>query len=126
MNSLSSSLIFGVTLFRNQPGIANNKILGAVGYALVATIAAIESIAAVIFGVISLPLIVLGKTEPLSQSVKWLSSSTFCLGWSIVDFFLNFFTVVLVADERSAREILESGNLMMIPQNAALYFRYQG
>jgi hypothetical protein len=116
MNSLASSLILGVTLYRNQPGISN-KCLAQVGYASTAAVATVESVAALTFCAGSLALYPL-SSAPLEQSVNWLSSSSFSIVWSATDFLLNPFVSTLVADEQSARQIANSGNLMTIPQGA--------
>jgi hypothetical protein len=116
MNSLSSGLIYGVTLYRNQPGVFN-KLTAIAGYALVAMVATAETIATLAFTLLSTIMIPFSRT-PFQLSVQWLGSSAFCLGWSITNFCLNLFVPVLVADERSARNILETGNLMVIPDGA--------
>lgn len=116
LNSLSSSLMLGITLFRNQPGSAN-KFIAQVGYALTAVVAAIETLAALVFFALSLPICLLSIT-PLNISAKWLNSSIFSLGWSITDFFLNLVVLKMIADEKSARVVLQSGDLMSVPAGA--------
>ncbi|CUI17432.1 Conserved hypothetical protein [Candidatus Protochlamydia naegleriophila] len=118
LNSLSSALVLGVTLCRNKPGISN-KCLAQVGYALAATTATIESIAAIIFCVGSLALYPVSAV-PLKHSVNWLDSSSFSVVWAVTDFLLNPFVLKLVANESSARQIVSSGNLMKIPRNAII------
>jgi hypothetical protein len=118
MNSLSSSLILGVTLYRNQPGVSN-KCLAQVGYASTAAVATVESVAALTFCAGSLALYPV-SSAPLQQSASWLSSSSFSIIWSATDFLLNPFVVRLVADEPSARQIANSGNLMRIPRGAII------
>ena len=117
LNSLSSSLILGTTLYRNKGGISN-KIIGQAGYALCAAVAVIETITALAFSILSLLIYPLFSTAPWEHSTKWLSSSAFTLVWSLADFLLNLFVVRLVADENSARQILASGNIMIIPPGA--------
>jgi hypothetical protein len=118
MNSLSSSLVLGVTLYRNQPGVSN-KCLAQVGYASTTAVAAVESIAALAFCAGSLALYPV-SSAPLENSVNWLSSSSFSIVWSATDFLLNPFVLKLVADASSARQIANSGNLMRIPRGAII------
>lgn len=116
LNSLSSSLMLGITLYRNRPGFSN-IFVAQVGYALTAIVAAIETLTAVIFFGLSLTIFLL-STTPLLNSAKWLNSSIFSLGWSITNFFLNLWCGVMIADEKSAREVLQSGNLFKLPAGA--------
>lgn len=116
INSLSSGFMLGLTLYRNQTGSAK-KLIAQVGYTLTAVVAAIETLAALVFSALSLALYPFSST-PTQYTTQWLGSSAFSVGWSITDFCLNLFTHTLVADERSAREILDSGDLMSIPPNA--------
>ena len=118
MNSFSSSLMLGTTLYRNQPGVTN-KLIAQAGYALTAAVSAVETVAALAFSALSLVAYPFSST-PFEHSTKWLSSSAFSLGWSVTDFILNLFILKLVADEKSARKILQSGNLMMLPHGAVL------
>ena len=116
MNSLSSGLMLGVTLYRNQPGV-RNKYLAQVGYATTVAIARVESVAALTFCVGSLALYPV-SAAPLEKSISWLKSSSFCVVWSATDFLLNPFIVKLVADESSARKVAKSGDIMKIPKGA--------
>lgn len=116
LNSFSSSLMLGTTLYRNQPGVTN-KVIAQAGYALTAVVASVETVAALVFTALSLAASPFSST-PFLLSMKWLSSSYFSLGWSAIDFFLNLFVLKLVADEKSARQILQSGNLTVIPHGA--------
>lgn len=118
INSLSSGMMLGITLYRNRPGVANKCIAGA-GYALTAAVAAVESVVALIFSAFSLAIHPL-STHPLEFSIKWLKSSLFSVGWSMTDFVLNPFALVLVANEDSARRLLQGGNLMQVPPGAVL------
>ncbi len=118
INSFSSSLMFGTTLYRNQSGFSN-KLIAQAGYALTAIVSAVETVAALAFSALSLTAYPFSST-PFECSTKWLGSSAFSLGWSVTDFILNLFVLKLVADERSARQILQSGNLMKIPQGAVI------
>lgn len=115
LNSLSSSLMLGITLYRNKK--ASNAILGQAGYALTVIVAAVETLAASAFLALSL---VLSRFSPnlWDPATKWLGSSSFSLGWSLVNFSFNLFVPRLVADEKSARTILASGNFMMRPEGA--------
>ncbi len=115
-NSFSSSLILGTTIYRNEPGICN-KIIAQVSYALIIPVALVESVAALAFSALSLLALPFSAT-PLRNSFECFKSSTFSLGWAFVDFFLNPFMATLVADEKSARRILESRNFMVIPRGA--------
>lgn len=116
MNSLSSGLIYGVTLYRNQPGFMN-KISAQAGYALIALSAVVESAVALSFVALSL-FILPFASAPFRAATEWLGSSVFSLGWAVTDFFLNPFVFVLVADERSARRILNTGDLTVLPPDA--------
>lgn len=120
INSFSSSLMLGTTLYRNQQGVSN-KLIAQVGYALTAVVSVVEIVAAFIFSALSLVVYPFSST-PFMHSVKWFDSSGFAFGWSVIDFILNPFVRGLVADERSARLILESGNLMIVPPGAVLSF----
>jgi hypothetical protein len=118
MNSLSSGLIFGVTLYRNQPGVGN-KVLAQWGYALTATVAIVESVAALAITAGSAAFYPVDPL-PLKNSVNWLSSSSFSVVWSAADFLLNPGVERLVADEKSARQIASNGDLMRIPRGAII------
>jgi hypothetical protein len=116
--SLSSSLMTEVTLYRNVPSVFN-KIQAQLGYALVFLSSVVESAVAIVFSIISLLALPVSR-EPTKRCLNWLSSSAFTIGWSFVDFFLNPFMAVVVADEKSARQIVRSGNLLMYPREAIL------
>jgi hypothetical protein len=118
MDSFSSRLMLDTTLYRNQPGIAN-KVIAQAGYALTALVSAAETAAALAFSALSL-IAYPFSSKPFEYSTKWLGSSGFSLGWSATNFFLNLFVARLVADEKSARQILRSGDLMMIPPGALI------
>jgi hypothetical protein len=118
INSLSSSLMLGTTLYRNQIGISN-KLIAQVGYALIALVSAIETVVALAFSVLSLVAYPF-SSRPFEHSTKWLGSSAFSLAWSATDFILNLFIFKLVADEKSARQMAPGGNFMIIPPNAIL------
>jgi hypothetical protein len=119
LNSFSSSLMLGATLYRNRPGFSN-KLIAQVGYALIAVVSAIETAAALAFSALSLVVYPFSST-PFDHSAKWLDSSVFSLGWSAVDFALNLFVSPLIADEKSVRQILVSGDLMWIPPGAVFF-----
>lgn len=118
MDSLSSSLMLGTTLYRNQPGFSN-KLVGQVGYALVALVSAVESCAALAFVILSLTVYSV-YSAPAEHAVQWFISSSFSLGWSVVDFFFNPFVPILVADEGSALQMFLNRDLVRIPHNALL------
>lgn len=113
MDSLSSSLMLGATLYRNQPGRIH-KAVAEVGYAFVAVVAAVETVAALTFSAIGLVAHPFSPTL-FNHSVTWLNSSVFSLGWSITDLFLNLVLDPLVADEKSARYFLNNGTLQRCP-----------
>jgi hypothetical protein len=113
---LSSSLMFGITLFRNQPGIAN-KILAQPGYALTAIVATIETITALIFFGLS-GLVYPLTSHPFTSSRAWVESSGFTVVWASIDAALNLFMRTLIADELSAHFVAASGNLMRVPRGA--------
>ncbi len=102
-DSLSSSLMLGITLYRNVPSVCN-KIQAQLGYALVLVSSLVETATALAFTTLSLLTLPISR-EPTKKCFKWLSSSAFTIGWSFVDFFLNPFVVVAVADEKSARQL---------------------
>lgn len=108
----------GITLYRNVPSVFN-KIQAQLGYALVFVSSLVESAVAIVFTIISLLALPVSR-EPTKRCLNWLSSSAFTIGWSFVDFFLNPFIAAVVADEKSAREIVSSGNLLYFPQGAIL------
>jgi hypothetical protein len=116
--SLSSSFIYGVTKYRNQPG-NGNKCIAQAGYVLTTVIACVESAAAIVTcagSSLAYPI----TSEPLDRSVKWLSSSGFCIIWSATDFCMNPKVHWLVADESSARQIAISRDLMRMPPGAVI------
>lgn len=117
-NSFSSGLVLGATLYRNQQGVAN-KFVAQVGYALTAVIAAVETVAALAFSILSVAAYPF-SSKPLANSMTWLSSSAFSLVWSAGYFCLNLFVKELVADEESMREMLDERDLTEIPSGAIL------
>lgn len=116
IKSLSSGLMFGIALYRNQPGISN-KIIGQAGYALTAVVSIVEAVAALAFTALSAVVYPISSTF-FKHSTTWLDSSAFCIGWSITNFFLSPIIVTLIADEKSARKNLERKNLLMVPKGA--------
>lgn len=118
LDSLSSSFMCGITLYRNQHGITN-KCLAQPGYALTFSVAIIETVAAGIFLLASLALYPL-SSNPFKDSVNWLKSCSFVIYWSAADFLLNPFLHVLVADETSARKIARRCDLMRFPTEAII------
>lgn len=118
INSLSSALMLGTTLYRNQRGISN-KLPAQAGYALIAIVALVETTVALIFAAASLPLCCY-SSESFNRATTWLSSSAFSFGWSLVDFVMNLLVLKIVADEQSARKILQQGDLMFLPKGAIL------
>lgn len=117
-------MMLGVTLYRNQPGI-DKTLLGGVGYALTAATAVVESATALVFSAASFAISPITQA-PLKKSIKWLDSSSFCAVWATVDFMINPLVPRLVADEKSARWIASTGNLMSIPPGAVLEMRTPG
>lgn len=108
----------GITLYRNTSSFFN-KIQAQVGYALVFVSSLVESVFAAAFTLLSLLALPVSR-EPTKRCLNWLASSTFTIGWSFVDFFLNPFLLVVVADEKSARHIATSGDLLRFPPSAIL------
>lgn len=121
INSFSSGLMLGITLYRNQPGSAS-KAVAQVGYALTALASVVETTVALPFATLSL-LAYPFSSIPFEYTSKWIASSAFSFGWSVVDLFLNPFMYNLVADEKSALHILQSGDLTMLPFGALLRLR---
>jgi hypothetical protein len=116
LNSLSSGLMLGVTLFRNQNSFSA-KLIAQGGYAVTALIAHIESLAALCFLALSIPLC-LYSNKPFERAFVWVESSLFCLTWAVVDFILNPFVDPLIADEKNAFQIAKEGNFFKIPRGA--------
>jgi hypothetical protein len=117
---MSGALIFGITISRNQG--MGNRCLAQVGYALTALVAVVETIAASVLFLTALPTTLL-ISDLSDKMITWLDSSFFSMGWSVVDFFLNPFCKYLVADEVSAREIVNSGDLMHFPEDSVIHVR---
>ena len=132
LDSLSAALMYGVTLYRNQAqyvvfgGETNydtiKLAIAQVGYALIGVVAVVESAVALTFTVLEGLFRLVVKDIMPNRCPSWLQSSTFCIGWSVIDFFLNLpVRIAFPADERSAREMFRSGSLIECPKNAALY-----
>lgn len=107
INSFSAALMLGTTLYRNQIGGPDYghliyKINAQFGYGLITVIATVETTVALIFLALSV-LILPFSSAVFPHAFSWLSSSLFCILWSIIDFTLNPLTSELVADEQSAR-----------------------
>ncbi len=117
-DSLSSSLMTGITLYRNDSRVFN-KVQAQFAYALAFVSSLVETATALVFTALSLLALPVSR-EPTNRCLKWLASSSFSIGWSFADFFLNPFCAVVVADENSARQIATSGNLLALPCNAIL------
>jgi hypothetical protein len=117
INSLSSSIMFKLTLHRNQPG--SNKWLAELGYVSCTVVAAVESVAALTSCMGSAALYP-ATSRPLEVTATWLKSSSFCIIWSVADLCLNPLARYLVADERSARQMAWSGELGRIPEGAVI------
>lgn len=115
-NSLASSLMMGVVLYHNKPGLIN-KVEAEFGFILIFAVACIETVAATVLVNLCLLMAPCARS-PLRNCSKWLSSSAFTMLWSLADIFLNVITIRMIADERSARRIAFSGRLMTIPSGA--------
>lgn len=109
IDSFSSSLMLGTTCYRNQPGVCKKSFAQGV-YPIITVVAAIETVAALIFCTLSLPLYPC-SSSPLKESVIWLKSSSFTILWSFTDFFLNPFLHVLAANESQARALASSRDI---------------
>lgn len=118
MDSLASRLMLGTTLYRNQPGLVH-KVAAEAGYALIAIVATVETVAAATFSALALAALPFSN-KPFSHAAKWLNSSAFCLVWSVADLFFNLTMERLVADEPSARYFFNNGDLRRCP-SAPLY-----
>jgi len=112
-NSLSSSFMTGITLYRNQPGIMN-KIHAEFGYWLTVEVAIIETVAAAFFTAISAVLAIFDRSY-WDYSFEWLKSSAFSILWSFGNLFLNPFCRMLAANESAARQIVSSGDFFTMP-----------
>lgn len=115
-NSLSSSLMMGVNLYRNNPGVLN-KALAQIAYPFVTTAALVETVARAFFTILS------SFTLPFTNiyfisSAEQLKSSLFTIIWSVADFLINPFCHTVVADENSAKLIAQTGNLFILPTEA--------
>lgn len=118
INSLSSGLMLGVTLYRNQPGVGN-KCLAQIGYASTAGVATVESVVALASCIGSMALYPISSV-PFERSVTWFGSSFFSIAWSTADFVMNPLVQILVADEPSARRIAQNREFMRIPVGAVV------
>ncbi len=105
-DSLSSSLMTGTAAYRNAPEV-RNKVIAEVGYAAIALIAAIETLAAAIFTA-GLLIIYPFAPQPFEHTLKWLDSSAFCTGWAVVNLALNPVLLYLAEDESRARALAKS------------------
>ncbi len=117
-NSLSSSLMTGINLYRNNPGLLN-KAQAQVAFPIVTITAVVETIAASIFTILS-ALTLLFTNSYFTHSLTQLKSSSFTIIWSIVDFLINPFCHTVVADEESAKFIAQTGELFLMPRNAII------
>ena len=116
-NSLSSSLIFGVSLIRNQQPSIANKCAGQFGYALTALVALVEYAVSSVFTALTVLIYPISST-PFEFAIRWLGSSQFVLIWSLFDFIFNPFADNLIADELSARSTATSRQLFTLPHAA--------
>lgn len=124
INSFSAALMLGTTLYRNQIGGPNYghliyRIGAQFGYGLTTVIATVETTVALIFLALSVLILPFSSTL-FPHAFSWLSSSLFCILWSIIDFILNPLTSQLVADEQSARLMFAQNNALHIPPNALI------
>ncbi|NGX32315.1 MAG: hypothetical protein K1060chlam4_00356 [Candidatus Anoxychlamydiales bacterium] len=86
-NSLSSSLMMGINLYRNKPGILN-KAQAQIAYPVIAAAAIVESAVASIFTILSICIAPLTR-NCFDYSATWLKSSAFTIIWSLTDFLIN-------------------------------------
>lgn len=87
--AVSSNLNYYLTLYRNQDGYAN-KVVAQFGYGLITLIAAVESVAAGIFFVLTLPLIMFSHV-PSVRALSWCAESAVACSIAIQNFVKNFF-----------------------------------
>lgn len=121
-NSLSSSLILGVTVCRNQG--TGNKLLGQAGYALTSIVAIIETIAASILCVLTSPLRLFSSSEnepSLNKILVWRASSFFSIKWSFVYWCINIDHDQLAADELTARRNFTNGEYSNCPSGSIIH-----
>jgi len=101
--SLSSALMCGITVYRNQPGTVN-KLLAEGAYALTTCAAAIETVVA---GIFCVGAYLLTPLDPglHDHAIAHLSSSGFCVVWSIANLYFNLVVKsgALMADEQHVR-----------------------
>ncbi len=109
-DSLSSSLMTGVTLFKNR----SSGIIAEAGYVLAFAVSIIETLAALICVPVSAMFYPLSD-KPLNENIKWLQSAAFCVVWSLADIFMNLNPLIgrLIADEAHARMAIR--NPLSIP-----------
>ncbi|GAB4227324.1 MAG: hypothetical protein Tsb0021_04080 [Chlamydiales bacterium] len=100
--SLSSALMNGVTTWRNLHNNKEIKTKAEIGYALIASIALVETVVATFF-CIATCLLLPFSSRPLKHSYEWLKSSAFCIIWSVASGLLNPFVDKLVEYEGNAR-----------------------
>jgi hypothetical protein len=118
LNSLSSSLMFSTTLYRNQNG-CGSKLAAQMAYAVIALVAIVETAVAGVFFALSL-LTYPCTSAYFQRAMTWLKSSAFSIVWAAADFAMNLFFVVLVADEPSAWQIFKGGDLSTFPLTTAI------
>lgn len=102
--SLSSALLYGTTLFRNQEGTAE-KCIAEVAYVVIEVVSVVEAVAAGFFTALSLVI------YPFSEKAyvfcaKWLDSSAFSMGWALGCVFMNPFSDFMVLSEELPRRML--------------------
>lgn len=118
VNSLASNLMLHTTRFRNHYGFCN-KPIAQVAYGLIPLAAAIEVVFAAVMVALSSVLNPC-SVKPFIFAVKWLDSSAFAFVWSIKDFLMNPYAVVLVADEKSVRLLKKNGSFWVLPPGSVI------
>lgn len=118
-NSLASKLMFQVTTQRNRSLLQHGRMWSQIAFPIICCEAAIETTAASI-ATICTSLLYPISDKPLNNSCTWLKSSFFCIKWAFADSLMNMLPCVLVADEKSARDIASGNSLLRLPRGAVI------
>lgn len=105
--SLSSAMMCAVTVYRNQPNVEKSLTVSG-GYLVTTVVAVVESVATALFSIWAY-IITPFYPDLCDRAVAHLSSSLFCIFWSIEACFFNLITDrAMIADEQSARRYWKS------------------
>jgi hypothetical protein len=111
LTSLSSGIILGTTLYRNNKPNLLKKCVAELGYAAAHLIALAESVVAIVSYAGSFALYPLFTNQTRANLEEWVWSSLFDINWALVYFILNPFVERLAADEPTARAMVRARSL---------------